>query len=304
MVTAYDYPSALHVDRAGIDILLVGDSVAMVELGYPTTQPLTMDEMLHHCRAVSRSTSRPLLVGDMPLGSYEVTSADAIRNAHRFVKEAGMDAVKLEGARHCDTMRKIVEGGVAVMGHVGLLPQAISTLGGFRAQGRTAARAREIVEDALRIQDAGAFAVVIECVPENVARVVTEELEVPSIGIGSGRYCDGQVLVYHDLLGMSSHPHHESFCPKFCKKYADVGNVISRALDEFREDVTGGVFPSEEYSPYKMSEGEKKKLEHLLMADKEERQRSKQEVNKKLLESDEYEVVGLYGQDKNGNNSS
>lgn len=298
MLTAYDYPSALHVDRAGIDVLLVGDSVAMVELGYATTQPITLDEMLHHCKAVSRATNRPLLVGDMPFGSYEVSVEQALTNAQRYIKEANMDAVKLEGPRY-STISALSTNGVAVMGHVGLLPQSISTLGGFRAQGRTAQRAIQILEDALRIQDAGAFALVIECVPSIVAERITEALEIPTIGIGSGVHCSGQVLVYHDMLGMTSHPHHEQFTPSFCKRFAEIGigEIISQSLEQYKKEVEESTFPDESYSPYKMQDGEKNKFKEILKLNEEQRKKAKEVVGKKWYELDEHEVLKLYGDD-------
>mmetsp|Transcript_17937 Transcript_17937/g.23221 ORF Transcript_17937/g.23221 Transcript_17937/m.23221 type:complete len:362 (-) Transcript_17937:286-1371(-) len=297
MVTAYDYPSALHVDRAGIDILLVGDSCAMVELGYPTTQPITLEEMLHHCKAVSRGASRSLLVGDMPLGSYEINDDEALRNAYKFLKEACMDAVKIEGGgiKRAKTVKKIVDGGVAVLGHVGLTPQAISVIGGFRAQGRTAVKARSILDDALRLQDAGAFGVVLECVPAPVATAITETLEIPTIGIGAGPGTSGQVLVYHDLLGMLSHPHHKQFVPKFCKQYANVGQNIMKGLEDFKREVEDLSFPGEKYSPYKMSLDEEAAFKELLGTDVEERKQKLEEVSKRLKSADEYETLGLYG---------
>ncbi|CAM9614201.1 unnamed protein product, partial [Pylaiella littoralis] len=257
MVTAYDYPSAIHVCRAGIDILLVGDSLGMVELGYETTQPVTVEDMLHHCKAVSRGARSPLVVGDLPFGSYEVSPEQALRTSIRFVKEGNVEAVKLEGGKNrVEHIRKIVDGGIAVMGHVGLTPQAISVLGGFRAQGRTAVKAKQVVEDALAVQEAGAFAVVVECVPSPVARAVTEALDIPTIGIGAGPCTSGQVLVYHDMLGMLQHPHHGQFVPRFCKSYASVGDEVRRGLENFRREVEGGVFPQEKHSPYKMPPGE------------------------------------------------
>jgi len=304
MITAYDYPSALHVTRASIDILLVGDSCAMVELGYDTTQPMTLDQMIHHCMAVKRGASDgPLLVGDMPLGTYEFDDTDvALRNAYRLVKEGGMDAVKLEGGSElrATTVRKVVEGGIAVMGHVGLTPQAISVIGGFRAQGRTAVRARQLLDEALRLQEAGAFAIVLECIPANVARAITETLEIPTIGIGAGGDTSGQVLVYHDMLGMTSHPHHKQFVPKFCKSYGKLGHAIIEALEEFRADVEGGTFPGSEYSPYKMSEEERVAFDALLARDAEERQRIHDETAAKIDESDEYEKLSLYGSNDGG----
>lgn len=289
MVTAYDYPSALHVDRAGIDILLVGDSCAMVELGFETTQPMTLEHMVHHCQAVKRGApNRPLLIADMPLGTYEFDNLDiALRNAYRLVKEGGMDAVKLEGGcrARAKTIKKLVDCGVAVMGHIGLTPQAISVIGGFRAQGRTASRARALMDDALRLQDAGAFSVVLECIPENVAKAITGVLDIPTIGIGAGNGTSGQVLVFHDLLGMTSHPHHEEFAPKFCKRYAKVGHAINEGLIKFSKEVQDGSFPGKDFSPYVMSNTEKVLFNKLLQS---------KAVDKENA-ADEFEHVGLYG---------
>lgn len=299
MVTAYDYPSAVHVDRAGIDVVLVGDSCAMVELGFETTQPITLDQMIHHCQAVKRGApNRPLLVGDMPFGSYEFKDVDvALKNAYRMVKEGGMDAVKFEGGTEsrAKIVRHVVEGGVAVLGHVGLTPQAISVIGGFRAQGRTAARARSILDEALRLQDAGAFAIVLECVPANVAAAITEALDVPTIGIGAGGGTSGQVLVFHDLLGMLSHPHHEEFVPKFCKKYASVGIHINDGLAQFRKEVEEGVFPGEDYSPYAMNEEEEAIFDEIS-----KRPKKIDETDSKLEVTEESDQVNLYGNNKSG----
>ena len=296
MCTAYDFPSARHVELAGMDILLVGDSLGMVELGYDTTQPVTLDEMLHHCKAVARGASLPLLVGDMPLGSYEVNDEEALRNAYRFIKEGGMDAIKIEGGRkRAETARKIVDGGIAVMAHVGLTPQAISVIGGFRAQGRTAVKARQLLDDALAMQDAGAVAVVLECVPAPVGKAITDALEIPTIGIGAGRHTSGQVLVYHDLLGMMHHPHHEQFVPQFCKRYAKLGEQISSSLEQYRSEVESGAFPGEDYAPYKMSPAEEAAFHDLLRADEREREERLGRVKKSLIEQDEYESIGVYG---------
>jgi len=303
MVTAYDFPSAIHVARANIDILLVGDSCAMVELGYETTQPMDLNQMLHHCQAVKRGvvscgSGKPLLVGDMPLGTYEYDDTDiALKNVYRMVKEGGMDAIKLEGGSiaRAKTAKKIVGGGVAVMGHIGLTPQAISVIGGFRAQGRTATRAHALLDDALRLQDAGAFSIVLECVPPNVAHAITEALEIPTIGIGAGNKTNGQVLVYHDMLGMSSHPHHEEFMPKFCKRYAQVGHAITEGLDEFKKEVMDGTFPDDEYSPYVMSDAEKEVFDKLLAKNATERVKKHEETANMLKLADEYDQLSLYG---------
>ncbi|KAL3940492.1 MAG: hypothetical protein SGARI_000944 [Bacillariaceae sp.] len=316
MVTAYDYPSAVHVARAGIDIVLVGDSVAMVELGFETTQNVGMDTMLHHCQSVKRGLefagSGSMLIGDMPFGTYEFEDTDvALRNAYRFVKEGGCDAIKLEVRREsCQLNCRLLQillycsssiahllchESVAVLGHVGLTPQAISVIGGFRAQGRTAIKARQVLDDALRLQDAGCFAVVLECVPANVAAAVTETLEIPTIGIGAGGGTSGQVLVFHDMLGMLSHPHHDQFVPKFCKKYAQVGHMIQEGLSQFKEEVESGEFPGEEYSPYVMTDGEKEAFDALLQKDADERQLKHDLTHEKLTQADEYETLSLYG---------
>jgi 3-methyl-2-oxobutanoate hydroxymethyltransferase len=238
MLTAYDFPTAQLLDAAGVDGLLVGDSLAMVVLGHETTLSVTMDEMLHHARAVSRGARRALLVGDMPFMSYQADAAEAVRNAGRFLKEGGMDAVKLEGGREmAATVRAIVRAGVPVVGHVGLQPQSVRRLGGFLAQGRTAESALGILEDALSLEDAGCFAVVIESVPERVARAITERLRIPTIGIGSGGGTDGQVLVLHDMLGLTG------AAPRFVRCYAELGAEITRAASAFRRDVEDGSFP-------------------------------------------------------------
>lgn len=258
MLTAYDYPSAVHVDQAGIDICLVGDSVGMVVHGHDTTLPVTMDDMLLHCRAVARGASRPLLVGDLPFGSYERSSAQAVENATRILKEGGMDAVKLEGGYGSRVVaaKAIVEAGIAVMGHVGLTPQAISALGGFRPQGQTSSGAMTVLENALALQESGCFAIVLECLPSPVAAAITSALRIPTIGIGAGPNCSGQVLVYHDILGMMQHPHYAKVTPKFCRRYAHIGNVINEALVSYRDDVSSGAFPSAAYSPYKIDQKE------------------------------------------------
>ncbi|CAM9745233.1 unnamed protein product [Chrysoparadoxa australica] len=295
MATAYSYPSALHVCRAGMDMLLVGDSVGMVELGYDTTQPVTVEEMLHHCKAVARGAKTPLLIGDLPFGSYEASPEQAHRTAIRFVKEGSMDAVKLEGgASRVEHIRRIVDGGIAVVGHVGLTPQSISVLGGFRAQGRTAVKARQLVDDALAVQDAGAFAVVVECVPSTVAKAITDAVEIPTIGIGAGGSTSGQVLVYHDMLGMLQHPHHAQFVPKFCKRFANVGEQVNAGLLAYRAEVESGVYPGSAYSPYTMSSKEEHSLAELLAKDELERQEKLALARKKLHDQDEYEVTKLY----------
>ncbi|CAM6097408.1 unnamed protein product [Calypogeia fissa] len=260
MVTAYDYPSAVHVDQAGIDVALVGDSAAMVVHGYDTTLPITLDNMLLHCRAVARGAQRPLLVGDLPFGSYEQSTQQAVDSATRMLKEGNMDAVKMEGGigSRVAAARAIAEAGIAVMGHVGLTPQAISVLGGFRPQGRSSGGAVQVLEHALALQDAGCFALVLECVPSPVAAALTATLDIPTIGIGAGPQCSGQVLVYHDVLGMMQHPHYLKVTPKFCKLYAKVGEVVQAALTEYSQEVSAGVFPSPVHTPYRL---EKNQLE-------------------------------------------
>ncbi|KAK2999402.1 hypothetical protein RJ639_023167 [Escallonia herrerae] len=254
MVTAYDYPSAAHLDSAGIDICLVGDSASMVVHGHDTTLPITLDEMLVHCRAVARGAKRPLLVGDLPFGTYESSTHQAVDTAVRVLKEGGMDAIKLEGGApsRITAAKAIVEAGIAVIGHVGLTPQAISVLGGFRPQGKNIASAVKVVETAMALQEAGCFSVVLECVPAPVAAAATSALKIPTIGIGAGPFCSGQVLVYHDLLGMMQHPHHAKVTPKFCKQYGQVGDVINKALLAYKEEVTNGSFPGPAHSPYKI----------------------------------------------------
>jgi 3-methyl-2-oxobutanoate hydroxymethyltransferase len=244
MVTAYDYAAAVFADRAEIDIVLVGDSLGMVMLGLESTVAVTMNEMLHHGRAVSRGAKYAFLVGDMPFLSYEVTAAEAIQNAGRFLKEAGMDAVKLEGGQEvAGTIRAIVNAKIPVMGHIGLTPQAVSQLGGFRVQGKTAVSAQKLLDDALALQDAGGFAIVLEAMPAPVASVISQRLRIPTIGIGAGADCDGQVLVYHDLLGLF-----DRFQPRFVKQYANLSQTIVEALTTYREDVTTRRFPAEAHT--------------------------------------------------------
>eukprot|EP00198_Chlamydomonas_reinhardtii_P001511 XP_001690847.1 ketopantoate hydroxymethyltransferase [Chlamydomonas reinhardtii] len=258
MVTAYDYPSAVHVDAAGIDLLLVGDSVAMVVHGHDTTLPITLEEMLVHCKAAARGARRAFLVGDLPFGCYETDVRDAVRSAVRMLKEGGMDAVKLEGGSpaRVEAARAIVETGVAVMGHVGLTPQSVSVIGGFRPQAQVAEEALRVLDQAQALQRAGCFALVLECIPGPIAAAITRSLTIPTIGIGAGGECSGQVLVYHDLLGMMSHPHHAKVTPKFCKQYAKVGETISAALQQYRQEVEERAFPGPRFSPYSISSSE------------------------------------------------
>jgi 3-methyl-2-oxobutanoate hydroxymethyltransferase len=244
MVTAYDAPSGRLADRAGIDLILVGDSSGMVMHGRESTVPVTLDEIVFMTQWVTRGAKRPIVVADMPFGSYETSDEQAVANAIRLVKDGGADAVKLErGGTSVARAKAIVEAGVPVMGHVGLTPQTATVLGGFKAQGRTAERAQRLVEDALALQNAGCFAVVLEAVPSPVARRVTEALAVPTIGIGAGPDTDGQVLVWHDMLG-----YYEGNAPRFVKRYADVGEVIVDALERYAEDVRSGAFPEEQHT--------------------------------------------------------
>jgi 3-methyl-2-oxobutanoate hydroxymethyltransferase len=250
MVTAYDYPTARAADEAGVDAILVGDSLAMVVLGHPNTLSVTMDEMLHHARAVARGAQRPLLVGDLPFMSYQADEAEAVRNAGRFL-QAGMDAVKLEGGRAlASTAAAIVRAGIPVQGHVGLTPQSIHALGGWKVQGRTAEAARELLEDALALEGAGCFSIVLESVPDRLAAYVTERLSIPTIGIGAGAGTSGQVLVAHDLLGLF-----DRFTPKFVKRYAELGPAMREAFAAYRREVQEKSFPGAEHS-YSMTDTE------------------------------------------------
>jgi 3-methyl-2-oxobutanoate hydroxymethyltransferase len=251
MVTAYDYPSGRIADGAGIDVVLVGDSAAMTVLGNDSTVPATMDEMLMLTRAAARGAERPLIVADMPFGSFQVSDEDAIRNGIRFVKEAGADAVKLEGAGpSISRVLALVGAGIPVMGHVGLTPQSATMLGGFRAQGRTAEKAQRLLQDARALEAAGCFAIVLEAVPAEVAARITEALTIPTIGIGSGRGCNGQVLVFHDLLGL-----YEGKAPRFVKRYADLAAETKGALERYAADVRSGAFPADEHT-YSIPEDE------------------------------------------------
>ena len=263
MVTAYDFPSGRIADEAGVELVLVGDSAGMVVLGNESTVPVTMDELLMLTRAVVRGAKRPLVIADMPFGSFQTSDERAVENAVRFVKEAGADAVKLEGAGpSLSRVQSIVGAGVPVMGHVGLTPQSATMLGGFKAQGRTAEKAEQLYEDALALEAAGCFAIVLEAVPAPVAARVTEALEVPTIGIGAGADCDGQVLVWHDLLGL-----YAGKAPRFVKRYADLASEAKRALEAYVDDVREGRFPEEQHT-YAIPEEELAAFEAWLPADR------------------------------------
>ena len=251
MITAYDAPSARIADAAGVDLLLVGDSAAMVVLGHDSTVPATMDEMLMLTRAVTRGAHRPLVIGDLPFGSYHVSVEQAIESAIRFVKEAHADAVKLEGAGPMlARVRALTDVGIPVMGHIGLTPQTATMLGGFKAQGRTATKALQLYEDALALQAAGCFAIVLEAVPSPVSARITEALDIPTIGIGAGPDCDGQVLVWHDLLGL-----YDGHAPRFVKQYADLAPTIGAAVELYASEVRDGSFPEEQHT-YSMTDEE------------------------------------------------
>ena len=252
MITAYDYPSAQIVDEAGVDIVLVGDTAAMVVLGYDATTPVGMDEMLMMAGAVRRGLEHPLLIGDMPFGSYEKSNEQAIENAQRFVKEAGCDAVKLErGGASVDRARAIVRSGIPVMGHVGLTPQTATALGGFKAQGRTAEAAAKLFEEALALQSVGCFSIVFEAIPSAVTEALMPKLEIPVIGIGAGPATDGQVLVLHDLLGV-----YDGHQPKFVKRFAEVRRETLKGVSAYTEEVRKGTFPDEEQHTYSIPQEE------------------------------------------------
>jgi 3-methyl-2-oxobutanoate hydroxymethyltransferase len=251
MITAYDAPSGRIADAAGVDLILVGDSAAMVVLGYDSTVPASMDEMVMLTRAVTRGARRPLVIADMPFGSFQVSDEVAMENAIRFVKEAGADAVKLEGAGpSLSRVRALVGAGIPVMGHIGLTPQSATMLGGFKAQGRSAEKARQLLADARELEAAGCFSLVLEAVPAPVAKRITETLSIPTIGIGAGAECDGQVLVWHDLLGL-----YAGRAPRFVKQYANLAPEITAALERFVADVRSGAFPEEQHT-YAMPEEE------------------------------------------------
>jgi 3-methyl-2-oxobutanoate hydroxymethyltransferase len=240
-LTAYDYATARLVDEAGIDIILVGDSLAQVVLGYDSTLPVTVDEMLHHTRAVRRAVKHALLVADMPYGSYHTSPEDAVRNAARFLKEAGAEAVKLEGGeKRIDHVRRLIDAEIPVMGHIGLTPQSVHAMGGYKVQGKTLSAVEQLMRDAVALDQAGVFSIVLEGIPREVAAMITEEVSAPTIGIGAGPDCDGQVLVIHDMVGLTFNPP-----AKFVRRYADAGALIAEAIEAFRRDVVEGSYPGD-----------------------------------------------------------
>lgn len=244
MLTAYDFAMASFIDQVGIDMILVGDSLGMVVLGYESTVPVTMDEMIHHCKAVRRGVRTAFLVGDMPFMSYNISHEEAIRNAGRFLKEAGCDAVKLEGGLEVvETTRAIVDAGIPVMAHIGLTPQTAGKLGGFRVQGKDVASAQKLLDSALALEEAGACAIVMECIPDKLAGLISRSLKMPTIGIGAGPDCDGQVLVTNDLVGLF-----EKFLPKFVKQNIKLFPMIKKALELYKDEVEAGQFPGPEHS--------------------------------------------------------
>lgn len=244
MLTAYDYSTAKLLDEANVDSLLVGDSLGMVMLGYENTLQVTMEDMIHHCKAVARGTKNAMVIGDMPFLSYHISLEDSIKNAGRLVKEGGVHAVKLEGGTEViDKIKAIVNAQIPVVGHLGLTPQSINMFGGFKVQGKSEEKARKIIEDALLLQEAGVFAIVLECVPERLAKLISEKLDIPTIGIGAGKHCDGQVLVTQDILGM-----YTDFVPKFVKQYTKLSHHIKEAAKGYIDEINQGIFPAEEHT--------------------------------------------------------
>lgn len=244
MLTAYDYSTAKLLDEAGVDSLLVGDSLGMVMLGYENTLQVTVNDMIHHCRAVTRGVKRAMVIGDMPFLSYHISIEDTIRNAGRLIQEGGAHAVKLEGGREVvDKIKAIVNAQIPVIGHLGLTPQSINMFGGFKVQGKNEDQAIKIIEDALLLQEAGVFAIVLECVPEKLAKIISEKLVIPTIGIGAGKHCDGQVLVTQDMLGM-----YTDFVPKFVKQYSNLCDSIKESTQKYIEEINEGKFPAKEHT--------------------------------------------------------
>jgi len=244
MLTAYDYPLARIIDSSGIDAVLVGDSLGMVALGYESTLKVTMGDMIHHAKAVKNGIERSFLIGDMPFMSYQADDADAVRNAGRFVREAGCEAVKIEGGKEIKPrIEAIVGSGIPVLGHIGLMPQSINKTGGYKIQGKDQVSANRLIEDAKTVEKAGCFAVVLECVPKELAKKITARLSIPTIGIGAGVFCDGQVLVTSDIIG-----YFDKFTPKFAKQYTNITPVVKNAIESFRKETTSGVFPDDDHS--------------------------------------------------------
>ncbi|MDD5692348.1 MAG: 3-methyl-2-oxobutanoate hydroxymethyltransferase [Candidatus Omnitrophica bacterium] len=256
MLTAYDYPIADLVDKAGIDMILVGDSLANVVLGLDSTTKVGMSQMLHHAKAVTRAVKNSLVIGDMPYESYQVNPDESVKNAVRFIKEAGCRAVKLEWFDRClEVTAEIIKAGIPVMGHIGLTPQTADKLGGFKVQGKDAEAAQRLINQAIELEKAGCFAIVLECVPDKIAGLITKKLKIPTIGIGAGVHCDGQVLVIHDMLGLFNR-----YTPKFVKKYADLSPLILKAVENYRDEVIRGKFPAQEHS-FSIKEEELKKID-------------------------------------------
>ena len=243
-ITSYDYSFAKIVDKSGIDLILVGDSLSMVMLGYKNTLSVTMDEMIHHTKAVSRGVSNALIVGDMPFLSYKINIKDAVKNAGRFIQEGGAEAVKVEGGTEiCSTIEKMIGADIQVMGHIGLTPQAIYEFGGFLVQGKTIETAKKLILDAKTLEETGVFAIVLESIPWQIAKLITRAVDIPTIGIGAGPHCDGQIIVIHDMLGIFT-----DIKPKFVKYFGKIGESISQALDDYRNDVINGLYPDLEHS--------------------------------------------------------
>jgi len=256
MLTAYDYPLASLVDKAGIDMILVGDSLANVVLGLESTTEVGMAEMLHHAKAVRRAVKHALVIGDMPYESYQVHPDECVKNARRFIEEAGCEAVKLEWFKQClEVSASIVKAGIPVMGHIGLTPQTADKLGGFKVQGKDAETAQRLIDEAVALEKLGCFAIVLECVPDKIAEIITNKLKIPTVGIGAGPHCDGQVLVIHDLLGLF-----ERYHPKFVKQYLNLSPLIQKALEDYGREVREGKFPGPEHC-FSIKEEELKKLE-------------------------------------------
>lgn len=259
MLTAYDYPMALLEEQAGIEIILCGDSLGMTVYGYDGTLPVTMDMMVKHAAAVKRGAPTAFVIGDMPFLSYQISKEEAVRNAGRFMQEANVDGVKLEGGEAmAETMRHIVNAGIPVMGHLGLTPQSISALGGFKAQGRNVDNALKLIKDAQSLEEAGAFSILLEAIPPEVAKIITEKAKIPIISIGAGMYCDGQLLIVHDMLGFF-----DKFTPKFVKKYANLNGILKDVFEQYKKEVLAGEFPAREQC-YGIPQDEIKKLHEVL----------------------------------------